>query len=147
MLKSLCEISAFSFKIVNSIVHWKLILPTIFVVSTINTLISFPVTSFCKRHLFVSQMECIEDFSPYRLIYSRSSDSNSLISENITCTSFFFQTLSCIIPSTYFCSGLETAANIEITGKIQKGIDFLDLNITQNPVTGCLPYPTNRFLT
>ena len=54
MLKSLCEISAFSFNIVNSVIHWKLILPIIFVVSTIDALISFPVTSLYKRLLFVS---------------------------------------------------------------------------------------------
>lgn len=89
MLKSLCEISAFSFKIVNLIVHWKLILPTIFVVSTINALISFPVTSLCKRLLFISYMECIKDFCPIGLF---TVDQVILIHsflKSITCTSFF----------------------------------------------------------
>ena len=82
MLKSLYEISAFSFNIVNSVVHWKLILPIIFVVSTIDALISFPVTSLCKQAASVCFLDGMhQGFLPYRPIYSRPSDSNSLISE------------------------------------------------------------------
>lgn len=48
MLKCLCEIPAFSFKIVNSFVHWKLNLPTILVISTMKELLSFPISFLCK---------------------------------------------------------------------------------------------------
>lgn len=130
MLKSLCEISAFSFNIVNSVVHWKLILPIIFVVSTIDALISFPVTSLYKRLLFVSQMECIKDFCSTGLYTVNLVILIHSFLKNIICTSFF-SNIKLYYTQYLFFSGLETAANIEITGKILKGIDFLDLNITE----------------
>ena len=65
-----------------------------------------------------------------RPIYSKPSDSIHSFLKNIICTSFF-SNIKLYYTQYLFFSGLETAANIEITGKILKGIDFLDLNITE----------------
>ena len=75
-------------------------------------------------------MECIKDFCPTDLYTVNLVILIHSFLKNIICTSFF-SNIKLYYTQYLFFSALETAANIEITGKILKGIDFLDLNITE----------------